>query len=48
MPVRDKRSYKVQVPLNAGELSAIRKAAGKTYLGAWARGVLLEKTKAPK
>jgi hypothetical protein len=42
---RDKRSFKIQVPVNARELAAIRRAAGKTYLGAWARGVLLAAAK---
>jgi hypothetical protein len=45
LSARDKRSYKVQVPVNAAELAAIRRAAGKTYLGAWARAVLMDATK---
>jgi hypothetical protein len=45
LAARDKRSFKVQVPLNAGEIASVRKAAGKTTLGAWARAVLMAATK---
>jgi hypothetical protein len=48
LAARDKRSLRVQVPVNAAEYAAARRAAGKASVAVWARGVLMEAAKKAK
>ena len=47
MAAKDKRTLRVQVPVNVAEHAAVRRAAGKASIGSWARAVLMTATEDP-
>ena len=48
MTAKEKRSLRVQVPVNIAEYNAVRRAAGNASIGSWARGVLMDAAKKGK